>query len=146
MARRAAKPSLPPRPKPAPWPDLGRAPSREFTDLDRSDEDRAASRLGERLRRVALGLTAALVTARAFWPSEPDLKAGAGAGLTWVLVLLAVAGLGLGAALVGGRCRFRWSWTDGFVVAMIVLVAISSSHAVDRRPAINLAWEWVAVG
>ncbi len=29
---------------------------------------------------------------------------------------------------------------------LIVLVAASASHAVDRRPAINLAWEWVALG
>ncbi len=86
------------------------------------------------------------MTARAFWPSEPDLKEGAGAGLPWVIVLLVVAGLGLAPSLIGGRCRFRWSWTDGFVVAVIILVAISSSHAVDRRPAINLAWEWVALG
>ena len=64
----------------------------------------------------------------------------------WVLVLLVVAGLGLAASLVAGRFRFRFSWTDVSVVAVIVLVAISASHAVDRRPAINLAWEWVALG
>ena len=28
----------------------------------------------------------------------------------------------------------------------MVLVAISAMHALDRRPAINLAWEWVALG
>ena len=28
----------------------------------------------------------------------------------------------------------------------MVLVAVSASHALDRRPAINLAWEWVALG
>jgi hypothetical protein len=86
------------------------------------------------------------MTARAFWPSEPDLKEGAGSGLPWVLVLLFVAGLGLAASLVGGRFRFRASWTDLWVVALMILVAMSASHAVDRRPALNLAWEWVALG
>ena len=86
------------------------------------------------------------MTARAFWPSEPDLKEGAGAGLSWVLVLLVVVGLALAASLVGGRFRFRWSWTDGLVVAVMILVAVSATHAVDRRPAINLAWEWAALG
>jgi len=131
---------------PTPWPDSARAPARGSVDRHDPDEGRAASQVGERFRRVALGLTAALVTARAFWPSEPDLKEGAGAGLPWVLVLLVVAGLALAASLVGGRLRFRWSWTDGLVVAVVLLVAISSAHAVDRRPAINLAWEWVALG
>ncbi|MFI5455771.1 MAG: O-antigen ligase family protein [Isosphaerales bacterium] len=146
MARRGAKSSVPPRPRPTPRPGSGQAPARGPADRDDEDAGRAASQLRERIRRVALGLTAALVTARAFWPSEPDLNQGAGAGLTWVLVLLVVAGLGLAASLIAGRFRFRWSWIDASVVALILLVAISASHAVDRRPAINLAWEWVALG
>ncbi len=98
------------------------------------------------MRRIALGLTAALVTARAFWPSEPDLREGAGSGLYWVFVVFIVFGLALTAALVGGRFRFRWSWTDALVAGLMLLVAASASHALDRRPAINLAWEWVALG
>jgi len=101
---------------------------------------------GERIRRLALGLTAALMVARAFWPSEPDLREGAGEGLPWVLALLLVTGMALAASLVGGRFRFRWSWTDVLVVILTILVAASASHALDRRPAINLAWEWVALG
>ncbi len=48
---------------------------------------------------MALGLTAALMTARAFWPSEPDLKEGAGSGLYWVFAVFIVvrAGAGVGA-------------------------------------------------
>jgi O-antigen ligase len=78
--------------------------------------------------------------------SEPDLDRGAGAGLYWVLALLVVAGLAIAAGFVGGRFRFRWSWADIAVIALVVLVAASSTHAWDRRPAINLAWEWVALG
>jgi O-antigen ligase len=104
------------------------------------------ARVGERVRRVALGLTVALVTARAYKWSEPDLNSGAGGGLVWILALLVVAGLAIAAGLIGGRFRFRWSWADLAVVALTVLVAFSSLHALDRRPAINLAWEWIALG
>jgi hypothetical protein len=117
-----------------------------LADGDDPDLRRAAAAVGERIRRIALGLTAALMTARAFWPSEPDLKEGAGGGLVWVLVLLVVAGLGLAGSLVSGCIRFRRSWTDLGVVALTVLVAVSASHAVDRRSALNLAWEWIALG
>jgi hypothetical protein len=105
-----------------------------------------AAETSERVRRIALGLTAALVTARAFWPSEPDLKEGAGSGLYWIFVVFIAFGLALTSALVGGRFRFRWSCTDAMVTGLMFLVAMSASHAADRRPAINLAWEWVALG
>ncbi len=32
------------------------------------------------------------------------------------------------------------------VALLVLLVAISAGHSLDRRPAINLAWEWVALG
>jgi O-antigen ligase len=102
--------------------------------------------VGERLRRVALGLTAALLTARVYTWSEPDLEKGAGRGLVWILALLLAAGLGIAAGLIGGRFRFRWSWTDAAVIVLTVIVATSATHALDRRPAINLAWEWIALG
>ena len=86
------------------------------------------------------------MTARAYGTSEPDLEAGAGAGLSWVLALLIVAGLAIAGWFIGGRFRFRWSWTDAAVVILMVLVASSALHALDRRPAINLAWEWIALG
>jgi O-Antigen ligase len=86
------------------------------------------------------------MTARAFWPSEPDLKDGAGSGLSWVLLVLVAAGLALAASLIGGTFRFRWSLADALVVLLTILVASSAAHALDRRPAVNLAWEWVALG
>jgi hypothetical protein len=87
-----------------------------------------------------------LFAARAYSTSEPDLENGAGTGLYWILALLVVAGLAIAAGFVGGRLRFRWSWTDAAVIALVVLVATSALHAIDRRPAINLAWEWMAMG
>lgn len=112
---------------------------------DESDAEFAAW-LGERLRRVALGLTAALLTARAYWPSEVDPKAEGGAGLYWDLAVLLVVGLAVAAGLIGGVVRIRWSWTDIAVIALITLVGISAGQAYDRRLAINLAWDWGAVG
>ena len=105
-----------------------------------------AAWLGERLRRVALGATAALLTARAFWPSEPDLRADAGGGLLWVLALMVVAGVALAGAVAGGHQRVRWSWADAGVLALVALVGASAGHAVDRRLGINLAWEWGGFG
>jgi O-antigen ligase len=87
-----------------------------------------------------------LLTARAYWPSEPDVRIGAGGGLFWVLAVLLALGLALIASVIGGRFRWRWSWTDAALLLLVVLVAMSANHAVDRRPAINLAWEWVALG
>lgn len=102
--------------------------------------------LGERLRRYALALTASLLTVRAYWTSEPDIRNGAGGGLTWILLLLFAAGLAILSAIVSGRVRIRRSWTDLGVIVLVLLVALSSTHAVDRRPAINLAWEWLGFG
>ena len=42
-----------------------------------------AEQLGEWLRRLRSGLTAALISARAYWPSELNLKLEAGTGLEW---------------------------------------------------------------
>ncbi len=83
---------------------------------------------------------------RVYWPSEPDLSTGAGGGLMWVLGLLGASALGIAAALVGGRWQPRWSWTDAAVIALIGLVGLSAAHALDHRPALNLAWDWVGLG
>jgi O-antigen ligase len=106
------------------------------------DDAIVAARLGEWLRRVALGATAALLTARVFWPSEPDFREEAGGGMYWVLALLVAAGVAIAGALVGGDLRLRWSWADLGVIALGLLAGMSAGHALDRRPALNLAWEW----
>lgn len=92
---------------------------------------------------MALGLTAALIVARAFYPPE-DASAGSGRGwIVWVLVAAAVAVAG---ALVSGVTRIRLAWADAAVIALVGLVATSSFHAADMRPALNMAWEWIALG
>ncbi|AGA25694.1 O-antigen ligase family protein [Singulisphaera acidiphila] len=137
MARRSPRPTVLPNPR------LDRKGPESLSDD--SDAELAAW-LGERLRRVALGLTVALLTARAYWPSEVDPKAEGGAGLYWDLAVLLVVGLAVAAGLVGGVVRLRWSWTDAAVIALITLVGLSAGQAYDRRLAINLAWDWGAVG
>src|SRR3954471_17037465 len=81
-------------------------------DPDLDSDAELAEWLGERLRRVALGATAALIVSRAYWPGDPDYRIDAGAGLYWVLAVLVVAGLGVAAWVVGGTLRFRFSWAD----------------------------------
>jgi hypothetical protein len=114
--------------------------------IESEGETARLARLGEWLRRLALGLTAALTTARAYWPSEPDLRAEAGSGLDWSLAMILVLCLALASALIGGRLRLRWSWADPAVIVLFLLIGLSASHASNRRPAINLAWEWGAIG
>ena len=63
-----------------------------------------------------------------------------------MLLVFVTVGIALAVPLFGGRLRFRWSATDALVVATMTLVALSASHSLDRRPAINLAWEWAALG
>jgi O-antigen ligase len=139
MARRAAAT--------APGQPLGEDRPRE---ADRAGETGgfadSAARMGESLRRIALGLLAALVTARAYWPSETEPNKASGSGLLWVLAMLIVAGLGVAATLIGGRFRFRFSWTDAAVVPLMFLVGLSSVQGQERRLAINLAWEWAGLG
>ncbi len=110
----------------------------------RWDSTGALELWAERLRKIALGMTAALVTARAFWPSEPDLKTGASDGQSWILWLFITMGVALVSLLLPGRFRFRWSWIDLGVLALCGLIASSAGHALDPGPAIHLAWECAA--
>ncbi len=80
--------------------------------VDEGDESFA--RLGEALRRLALGLAAMLFVARAYYPSE---DAESGTGLIWVFAMLATIGAGRsprpcspGRSGSAGRGPTRRSW------------------------------------
>lgn len=105
-----------------------------------------AARLGERLRRLALGLTAALIAARAYWPSEAVLEADTANGLGWILAILLTAALACLALWVEGRTLVRFSGADAAVFALMLLVGLSAARGLERRTAINLAWEWAGLG
>ncbi|MDG3006993.1 O-antigen ligase family protein [Paludisphaera mucosa] len=143
MASRGSKP---------PGPSLqGRGDRREGSTTPQIGPDHAgfeseAALWAERLRRLALGLLAALIAARAYWPSEPAPKEGAAAGLGWDLAVFLVAALALAPSFLTGRFAFRFAWTDAAVAALMFLTALSSRRAVDWRIGVNLAWEWAAMG
>jgi O-antigen ligase len=98
--------------------------------------------LSELLRKLSLGLTTALVVARAYFPSEAIGESETGRGLGWILLILVAAALGIASLFVGGKTRIRWSLADVAVVLLMLCVAMSASHAPERRIGINLAWEW----
>ncbi|MDB5351913.1 MAG: lipid core-O-antigen ligase-like enyme [Planctomycetota bacterium] len=110
------------------------------------DVEPAAATLGETFRRVALGLTGALIVARAYWPAEFRSEADSGTSLLWSLMMLVTAVIAVAGMWLEGGLRLRRSWADLGVVALFGLVALSATHAADRRIAINFAWEWIAVG
>lgn len=110
------------------------------------DAEPAAWGLGEWLRRGALGLAAALIVARAYWPAEFRTEAESGSGLLWALMMLIAATLGVAAMWLAGGPRLRVSRADLGVVALVGLVIVSASHAAEKRIAINFAWEWLGVG
>lgn len=107
--------------------------------VDLAEPDEAFAKLGEFLRRSALGLAAMLFVARAYYPSE---DAETGTGLAWVFAMLVASALAIASTLFSGSLRVRWSWADAAVLILMALVALSASHAADRRPAITMAWEW----
>ena len=149
MTRRGARP--PASPRAAVASDSRQPASVKLSAGDQGGDghgagEASAATVGEQIRRLALGLFAALMTARAYWPSEIDPSQASGSGLVWVLAMLIVAGLWIASSLFGGRFRFRWSWTDAAVVALVFLVGLSSTRGLDRRLAINLAWEWAGLG
>src|SRR5947209_6115303 len=102
------------------------------------DPDETFAKVGEFLRRAALGLTAMLFVTRAYFPSE---DAESGSGLVWVFAMLATSAIAIASMLFSGTTRLRWSWADAAVLALMLLVGMSASHAADRRPAITMAWE-----
>lgn len=111
-----------------------------------SPADDPLLRLGEWLRRAALGLTAALIVSRAYWPGAYHDEAASGLGLGWTAGLLVASAMAIFGAFFAQSVRFRWSWTDLAVFALFGLVALSARQGANARVAINLAWEWVGVG
>ena len=139
MPRRTSPNPRPPRrgPEPSPTADP------DFGTVAEEGLDAA-----EALRRAALGLTAALIVARAFWPGpgEMVLEEHSGTGSSWVAAVFVALAIALASMLIEGRARVRWSWADGAVYLLMLLVGLSSAFGAERRSAINLAWDWGGLG
>lgn len=104
--------------------------------------DPALAIAGERIRRIALGVLAILISVRGYWPSE-DVESGA--GLTWVLAVLVVLAITVVGWIVGGTPRPRFSSTDVAVIALFALVGASTRYGVDYRSALNAGWSWTSI-
>ena len=113
------------------------------TIVHRRDSVDIAARPGFDLQSIGLGLFSSLASARLLWPSE---DAAAGTGLSWCLWVI-LATLAFAAfRLKRGDFQFRWNLADLLIGLTFLAVFVSSSQALDHRPATNMAWEWVALG
>ena len=121
------------------------APPRRGPETEPEPEVEFGVATGELLRKAALGLTAALIVARMFWPGELVREEHSASGSSWIAALFVALGLALASMLVGGRARVRWSGADGAFYLLMFLVGLSSARGAERRVAINLAWEWGGV-
>lgn len=132
MARPGPKRPATPQttPDPAAAPPLGLFGASEPT----------AALWGERLRKLALGLTAALIAARCYWPGE---DAETGSGLLWVLLVLLTMGLSIASMWLRRAVALRLSVADVALIVLAILVGVSVSQAADRRAGITMAWEAV---
>lgn len=100
------------------------------------------------LRGALLAALVALFAARPLLPSEGSVTAD-GEGLPFVLLTLILANVWLLAGFYRGELRVRLSWADAGWIALLGFQAASTwraSQAGAARPAINLFWEWVALG
>ena len=92
---------------------------------------------------IAIGLFSGLISARLLWPSEDAYE---GTGLSWCLWVIAAA-LGFSAIRIKREdFQFRFNLADLAVVAMDLVVMLSTGRAMDHRPATNMGWEWMAMG
>jgi len=100
-----------------------------------------------RWRLALLAAAIALFCAQPLVPSEGVADGGDGVVLVMLWLLLVCA-------WAGGQFRkrsltLRWGWIDTAVAALVVWHAIGAISAVKNgspRPAINMLWEWTALG
>lgn len=120
--------------------------SRRKKNADRSTSPPAAARFS--LRGLLLAALAALFIARPLLPSENSVTAD-GEGLAFVLLMLLLVAFWALAGFFRGELRVRLSWADAAWAALLVCMAAGTwrtVHAGAARPAINLFWEWTALG
>lgn len=102
---------------------------------------------GIRIQRLLSAAVCALLVARPLFPSEG--AAHEGDGQIVVMLWLAVA-VGWALSLLGPRkVILRFGWTDAAVVTLVAahtVAAVWGATQTAPRPAVNMLWEWVALG
>ena len=132
-------------------------PSPSFAAAPAAQPVSDAAQWGERLRRIALGLTVALAMVRLFWTSDATSRGFSAidgdfvaeiqmAATQWSFLVLITALIGIGAMAIGGATRLRIAATDIAFLVVSILVGMSAVTASDHRPALNLAWDWLGWG
>lgn len=120
--------------------------NRRKKNADRSTSPLPASRFS--LRGLLLAALTALFVARPLLPSENSVTAD-GEGLAFVLLTLLLVGVWAVAGFLRGELHVRLSWADAAWTALLTCMAAGTwrtVHAGAARPAINLFWEWTALG
>ncbi len=103
--------------------------------------------LGDRTRPWLLGAVISLFVARVLFPSESAAAEGDGQVVVMLWGLLAIV-WAVGAVGQQGF-RIRFGWTDAAVWALIgwhTLAALVAVRHGAPRPALNMLWEWIALG
>jgi O-antigen ligase len=88
-----------------------------------------------------------LFVARPLWPSESVARIGDGLPIVMLALLLAVGWFSVG--LLAGELKLRCAAVDLAVVVLVgwnVVAAVYSAQHDAPRPAVNMLWEWVALG
>src|SRR5262249_8333838 len=94
-----------------------------------------------------LGGAVALTVARLFWPSES--ASWRGDGLPLALGWLLPATVWAAAAVYDRRVLIRFGALDAVVALLFLWMAIAALHGARYdapRPALNMIWEWLALG
>ena len=94
-----------------------------------------------------LGAATSLFVARVLFPSESAADEGDGQVVVMLWMLLAVA---WAVGTIGQpKFRVRFGWTDaavGLLIGWHTLAALVAVRNGSPRPALNMLWEWVAMG
>ena len=102
---------------------------------------------GALLHAVLLGVLVALCVARPLLPSEAVAWLGDGQPFNMLVLCLAV--VTCLTAVGQGGLKARWTATDGAVLLLCGWYATSAMRAAayaSPRPALNMLWEWTALG
>jgi len=123
--------------------------NRRRHSVDRSRPNPSGvSSVSSRSRTALLAGLMALFVARPLIPSEGPVTAE-GEGLQFVLLALVLGCAWLLRGAWQGHLRVRLGWVDAGWAALVACLAMSAFDAYQHRaarPAINLFWEWLALG